>query len=221
MDRHAGGHGLAAPRSPKPDITQIPTVQPDGVFVTSSMRDWAGLSDADRAAVRFLLLQNGDDPIPKFEASLLWRRPGWLGPDDTRPHGAPRGTRWLPVTTFFTTFIDLQNALAPTPGVFSEGGHDYRLAIPEALRTVFRCRRRRSRWSGCSRRCGLGNWGGRSSGVGMPSSRCRLLNGSRLARISEPPCPSGSVTLWTTRRSRTSLGADVRLAEQPERKNLR
>ena len=41
------------------------------------------------------------------------------------------------MTTFFTTFIDLQNALAPTPGVFGEGGHDYRLAIPEALRTVF------------------------------------------------------------------------------------
>jgi len=44
----------------------------------------------------------------------------------------------LPVTTFFTTFIDLQNALAPTPGVFGEGGHDYRRIIPEALRTVFR-----------------------------------------------------------------------------------
>jgi hypothetical protein len=44
----------------------------------------------------------------------------------------------LPVTTFFTTFIDLQNALAPTPGVFGEGGHDYRRIVPEALRTVFR-----------------------------------------------------------------------------------
>ena len=44
----------------------------------------------------------------------------------------------MPVTTFFTTFIDLQNALAPTPGVFREGGHDYRQIIPEALRTVFR-----------------------------------------------------------------------------------
>jgi uncharacterized membrane protein len=120
----------------EPDITRTPVVQ-DGVFVTRGIRDWTGLPDADRAGVRFLLLQNGDDPIPKFEASLLWRRPGWLGPDATRPHGAPRGTRWLPVTTFFTTFVDLQNALAPTPGVFSEGGHDYRLAIPEALRTVF------------------------------------------------------------------------------------
>jgi uncharacterized membrane protein len=120
----------------EPDITRTPVVQ-DGVFVTRGIRDWTGLSDADRQRVRFLLLQNGDDPIPKFEAALLWRRPGWLGPDETRPHGAPRGTRWLPVTTFFTTFVDLQNALAPTPGVFSEGGHDYRLAIPEALRTVF------------------------------------------------------------------------------------
>jgi uncharacterized membrane protein len=119
------------------DITEVPTVKPTGVYVTRSLRDWAGLSDADRATVRFLLLQNGDDPIPKFESPLLWRRPDWLGPDDTRPHGSPRGTRWLPVTTFFTTFIDLQNALAPTPGVFGEGGHDYRRIVPETLRTVF------------------------------------------------------------------------------------
>ena len=120
------------------DITQVPIIQPGGVYVTRSLRDWAGLSDADRATVRFLLLQNGDDPVPKFEAPVLWRQPDWLGPDDTRPHGSPRGTRWLPVTTFITTFIDLQNALAPTPGVFGEGGHDYRRIIPEALRTVFR-----------------------------------------------------------------------------------
>ncbi len=119
-----------------PDITATPVVQ-DGVFVTRGNRDWAGLADEHRASVRYLLLQNGDDPIPKFESTLLWRRPSWLGPDDTRPHGAPRGTRWLPVTTFFTTFVDLQNALAPTPGVFDEGGHDYRKVVPETLRTVF------------------------------------------------------------------------------------
>ena len=119
------------------DITQPPTLQPGGVLVTRHLRDWTGLSDAERAQVKYLLLQNGDDPIPKFEAPLLWRTPEWLGPDATRPHGAPRGTRWLPVTTFFTTFIDMQNALHPTPGVFGEGGHDYRRIIPEALRTVF------------------------------------------------------------------------------------
>ena len=35
------------------------------------------------------MLQNGDDPIPRFEATELWRQPDWLGPDDTRPHGCP------------------------------------------------------------------------------------------------------------------------------------
>jgi Alpha/beta-hydrolase family len=84
-----------------------------------------------------LLLQNGDDPIPKFAADLLWRRPDWLGPDRERPPGAPMGTRWLPITTFLATFVDMQNALAPTPGLFDEGGHDYRREIPEAVRVVF------------------------------------------------------------------------------------
>ena len=102
------------------------------------MRDWQALPAEDRGRVRFLFLQNGDDPIPKFWAPLLWRRPDWLGPDDTRPPGAPRGTHWMPVTTFFMTFLDMQNALAPTPGTFDEGGHDYRNEIPEALRAVWR-----------------------------------------------------------------------------------
>ena len=87
--------------------------------------------------MRFLFLQNGDDPVPKFGRGLAWKRPDWLGPDDSRPPGAPRGTRWMPITTFFTTFLDLQNALSPTPGVFDEGGHDYRRETPEAVRTVF------------------------------------------------------------------------------------
>ena len=39
--------------------------------------------------------------------------------------------------TFFATFLDMQNALAPTPGVFDEGGHDYRRETPEAVRQVF------------------------------------------------------------------------------------
>jgi len=31
----------------------------------------------------------------------------------------------------------MQNALSPTPGVFDEGGHDYRRETPEAVRQVF------------------------------------------------------------------------------------
>jgi hypothetical protein len=31
----------------------------------------------------------------------------------------------------------MQNALVPTPGIFDEGGHDYRREIPNAIRTVW------------------------------------------------------------------------------------
>ncbi|MEZ5116418.1 MAG: alpha/beta-hydrolase family protein [Candidatus Nanopelagicales bacterium] len=117
-------------------VAEPPEVGPGRTYLPRAVRDWRALPDEDRARVRFLLLQNGDDPVPKFEPPLVWRRPDWLGPDDLRPPGAPRGTRWLPVVTFVTTFIDLQNALVPTPGIFQEGGHDYRREIPEAMRQV-------------------------------------------------------------------------------------
>ncbi len=114
-----------------------PQVGPGATFLPRGIPDWTDLPADERAKVRYLLLQNGDDPIPKFEAPLLWREPDWLGPDDTRPIGAPRGTFWQPVTTFVATFTDMLNALTPTPGLFAEGGHDYRLQIPEAIRQVW------------------------------------------------------------------------------------
>ncbi len=118
-------------------VAEAPRVDPPGYYLPRAVRDWHDLPADERAGVRFLLLQNGADPVPKFDAPLLWRRPDWLGPDDRRPPGSPTGTKWLPVSTFLATFIDLQNALVPTPGTFQEGGHDYRREIPEAVRSVF------------------------------------------------------------------------------------
>ena len=115
-----------------------PSVGRGALYLPRDVSDWDELPAQDRARVRYLLLQNGDDPVPKFEPTLLWRQPDWLGPDDTRPPGAPRGTIWQPITTFVTTFVDLMNALTPTPGRFDEGGHDYRAAIPDAIRQVWR-----------------------------------------------------------------------------------
>jgi uncharacterized membrane protein len=119
-------------------LADAPEVGPGSAYLPRAVLDWHALPETERAKVRFLLLQNGDDPIPKFGPSVLWKRADWLGPDHKRPPGSPRGTRWMPITTFFATFIDMQNALSPTPGVFDEGGHDYRREVPEALRTVFR-----------------------------------------------------------------------------------
>jgi uncharacterized membrane protein len=117
-------------------ITQTPDVGPGSLYLPRSIHDWRELDQEARQQIRYLLLQNGDDPIPKFGSQVMWRKPDWLGPD--RQLGAPHGTQWVPGTTFLMTFIDMLNALTPTPGTFAEGGHDYRDVIPDALRETWR-----------------------------------------------------------------------------------
>lgn len=114
-----------------------PQVGPDAIFLPRDVRDWRELPADERARVKYLLLQNGDDPVPKFDGKLVWCEPDWLGPEGSRPPGAPVGTKWQPIATFVTTFVDLMNALTPTPGHFDVGGHDYRAVIPEAVATVW------------------------------------------------------------------------------------
>jgi len=111
-------------------VSAPPAVGPGEIYLPRWVGDWTQLPEEERARVRYLLLQNGDDPIPKF--------PDWLGPKGTRPPGAPSRTIWWPITTFTATFIDMLNALTPTPGLFAEGGHDYRLVLPETIRQVWR-----------------------------------------------------------------------------------
>jgi uncharacterized membrane protein len=119
-------------------LGRAPEVGPGEAFLPRSIGDWVDLDHDRKGRVRYLFLQNGNDPIPKMNVPLLWRRPAWLGRDDERPPGAPRRTWWLPVTTFFTTFVDVQNSLHVIPGTFGEGGHDYRRVIPGVIRELFR-----------------------------------------------------------------------------------
>lgn len=117
-------------------IAEAPEVGPDDIYLPRNLEDWRALDPEKRAQVRYLLLQNGDDPIPKFGSQLMWRKPDWLGPE--RPTGAPQNTYWVPGTTFLMTFIDMLNALTPTPGTFAEGGHDYREVLPDAISQTWR-----------------------------------------------------------------------------------
>lgn len=119
-------------------VADTPTVGPGATYLPRNLVDWRSLPQDQREQVKYLLLMNGDDPIPKFGSQVAWRKPDWLGPDDIRPFGAPHGTRWLPGMTVLTTFFDMQNALVPTPGIFSEGGHDYRDVLPQAIRETWR-----------------------------------------------------------------------------------
>jgi uncharacterized membrane protein len=115
-----------------------PEVGPGAIYLPRAQQDWRALPEAEKDRVKYLLMQNGADPVPKFNAELVWRAPDWLGPEDTRPPGAPRGTYWQPATTFVATLVDQVNALAPTPGKFEYGGHDYRAVIPDAIARVWR-----------------------------------------------------------------------------------
>ncbi len=117
-------------------IAEAPEVGPDDIYLPRNLEDWRSLTPEKRAQVRYLLLQNGDDPIPKFGSQLMWRKPDWLGA--ARPSGAPQNTYWVPGTTFLMTFIDMLNALTPTPGTFAEGGHDYREVLPDAISQTWR-----------------------------------------------------------------------------------
>ena len=119
-------------------VADAPAVGPGATYLPRHLVDWRALPQDQREQVKYLLLMNGDDPIPKFGSQVAWRKPDWLGPDDQRPFGAPHGTRWLPGMTVLTTFFDMQNALVPTPGIFSEGGHDYRDVLPQAIRETWR-----------------------------------------------------------------------------------
>lgn len=119
-------------------VAEAPEVGPGAAYLPRNLVDWRALPQDQREQVKYLLLMNGDDPIPKFGSEVAWRKPEWLGPDDKRPFGAPHGTRWLPGMTVLTTFFDMQNALVPTPGIFAEGGHDYRDVLPQAIRETWR-----------------------------------------------------------------------------------
>jgi uncharacterized membrane protein len=119
-------------------IAEAPSVNEVGIYLPRNLKDWIELADQERDRIKFLLLQNGDDPIPKFGSQVLWRKPDWLGPQDIRQMGSPKGTQWVPITTFLMTFLDMMNALVPTPGTFAEGGHDYRAILPRAIRETWR-----------------------------------------------------------------------------------
>lgn len=114
-------------------------LDPDGRMVdVDSHADYRALPAERRDRVRHVMLTHHDDPIPKFEPSLLIRQPDWLGDRDDRPAGVPKSTAWRPATTFVLTGIDLLNAMEVVPGSFGRRGHDYREDIPEFVRDVYR-----------------------------------------------------------------------------------
>lgn len=118
-------------------VFEEPGIGPDKAYLPRATSEWLRKPVEEQREVQYLLLQNGDDPVPKFGSELFWQEPPWLYMHRERPPGSPKGTRWVPFVTALQTFIDLINALSPTPGIFMDGGHDYRIAIPTAVKAVY------------------------------------------------------------------------------------
>ena len=91
-------------------------------------------------AMKHLMVVHHDDPVNKFGYRTVVRPPWWLGPPETRPPKVPRETRWLPVTTFILTLVDLKNGMSFSPGTFRRTGHDYRIDTLAATKAAYRLR---------------------------------------------------------------------------------
>lgn len=114
-------------------------VDPDGrVISVATPEEWMALPADVRERNIVTLLNNTNDPIPKFSAQIAIQKPDWMGPADTRPVGVPRETIWRPMVTFMITVSDLMNAMNMSPGTFVATGHDYRKSLGRMTQQVFR-----------------------------------------------------------------------------------
>lgn len=90
-----------------------------------------------RAALRYVMLTNANDPISKFGLKLLVQAPDWLQKDAVLK--TPTGVvHWRTPGTFLQTMFDMKNALKPKPGQFVSDGHDYRATLLPFVNEVYR-----------------------------------------------------------------------------------
>lgn len=86
---------------------------------------------------RHVVINHHDDPIVKFDYSMVVQRPWWMGKGHNRPPGVPRETIFRPITTFVLTGVDVLNGMNMKPGAFVRLAHDYRIDMREGLQRTF------------------------------------------------------------------------------------
>ena len=134
--RAASGATRSSTRTASTSTTSI-------VAVVNDYEQFLAFGEEGKERKRYVLLSHDNDGVTKFGASLLNRRPTWLGPDRPRveelpgrsPRGIPSSMRWRPITTFFQPLVDMKNA--QLPGSYRAWAHDYRADLPEFIRDVF------------------------------------------------------------------------------------
>jgi uncharacterized membrane protein len=120
-----------------------PDVDKSRVAIVNDYEEFLALGYDAKEHAHYVLLSHDNDGVTKFGASLINRRPDWLGPERPRveelagrsPRGIPASMRWRPVTTFFQLLVDMKNA--QLPGSYKAWAHDYRTDLPEFIRDVY------------------------------------------------------------------------------------
>jgi uncharacterized membrane protein len=74
---------------------------------------------------RVWFLEHDGDPVVRFEPTVAYRRPTWLGPKP-RGRNVPEQMLWSPGITWAQVMVDTLFATSIKPGKFESRGHDYR-----------------------------------------------------------------------------------------------
>jgi uncharacterized membrane protein len=118
-------------------------VDPDLVAVVNDFGQIEAMPEAQRKALKYVLLSHDNDGVTKFGADLIASRPRWLDGDPqgisqvpgASPRGIPSSMRWRPVVTFVQLLVDMKNA--QIPGAYRPWAHDYRPDLARFIREVF------------------------------------------------------------------------------------
>ena len=97
---------------------------------------WQALPDLIPDHVQLWFLEHDADPVTRFSAELVARKPDWLA---TEPPGrnVPPQMRWLPLLTWQQVLFDVAYATQAQSGVFRSVGHDYRADLGQVVATAF------------------------------------------------------------------------------------
>jgi hypothetical protein len=100
-----------------------PATLPEGFHFRGTFDDFAKLTDAQVAKLRFIEMKNPDDPVPLMALNMIWKRPSWF----------PANRSFTPGVSFAQHAVDITTAIQRGTGAtVGTGGHEYRSIISNA-----------------------------------------------------------------------------------------
>lgn len=97
---------------------------------------WQALPDPLPRGIQMWFLEHDADPVTRFNRTLLWRKPSWLG-KLPRGRNVPDDMAWIPITTWEQVLLDVAYATQAQSGVFRSVGHDYRADLAPLVAAAF------------------------------------------------------------------------------------